>query len=334
MTHQETDMNEADNNSDKDVRRLLELVGPRSEPPAALRERVHAHVLQTWQDLPEHAPTERRPWAGYAIAASLVAALVGYFSFMQLTAPGNTHVAEVIHTTGAYTVRGSATGAKYIDAGSMVRTSGEGRLFVQMASGVTVRFDTETRATIHGQSEIWLFEGGLYIDADGADQQMRVVAGDVDITDIGTLFEVRLAEELVVAVREGRVEIAFDVNSAQAHASDGMGEVVTMRGLKEISREQVATTDLRWDWIHLSHPQYTPEGHTVFEFVRWAARESGRTLRFDTPLVEQQSRGSPLHGMAAAAPVDVDFVLETTNYRAVQGDPFELVIGFAPVRPD
>lgn len=327
-------MNEADDNSDKDVRKLLELAGPRSEPPAALRERVHAHVVQTWQDLPEHAPTERRPWAGYAIAASLLVALVGYFSFTLIEPPGMTHVAEVVHATGAYTVRGNAAGATYIDAGSMVRTSGEGRLFVRMGPETTVRFDTATRATIRDQSEIWLFEGGLYIDSDGDNSQMRIVAGDVDITDVGTLFEVRLDEQLVVAVREGSVNIMFDVDSIDAHASNGMGEVVTMRGLEEISRKQVATTDRRWDWIHLSHPQYVPEGHTVFEFVRWAARESGRTLRFETPLVEQQARGVPLHGKGKADPVNVDRVLETTSYRTVAGEPFELVIDFAADRLD
>ena len=327
-------MSEANNNSDKDVRKLLELAGPRAEPPAALRGRVHAHVLHAWQDLPEYKPAKHRPWAGYALAASILVAFVGYLFVTQPQPTGTTHVAEVIYATGAYTVRGSATGATFIDAGSMVRTSDEARLFVQMGPATTVRFDTATRATIHDQSEIWLHDGTLYIDADGSSLPMRIVTPDAVITDIGTLFEVRLDEQLVVAVREGSVIIGFDVNSTEVHAANGMGEVVTIRGLEEISREQVATTDQRWDWIHLSHPQYTPEGHTVFEFVRWAARESGRTLSFETPLVEQQSRGAPLYGTGKAGPVDVDLVLETTRYRTVPGDLFELVIDFAPDRPD
>ena len=50
------DRDEPMSEHDDDVRKLMELAGPRSEPPDAVRDRVHQAVLEAWEQAPIPVP--------------------------------------------------------------------------------------------------------------------------------------------------------------------------------------------------------------------------------------------------------------------------------------
>lgn len=59
-----------------------------------------------------------------------------------------------------------------------------------------------------------------------------------------------------------------------------------------------------WSWVEAIPAHYDIDGRTVSEFLAWAARETGRELRFDSPAVETESREVRLRGDYGALPAN------------------------------
>lgn len=77
---------------------------------------------------------------------------------------------------------------------------------------VTLAPQSQVR-TQYGETErrLVLSQGQIYVDvARESKRPFRVIAGDVDITALGTAFEVRKAKDVRVTVLEGKVSVASD----------------------------------------------------------------------------------------------------------------------------
>lgn len=325
--------------TDDDLQKLLRAAGPRSEPPTEVRERVRAATLDAWEALPEKRPQRPRTLP-FALAASVFAAFVLGFIYLKEPAPGISPVGEIVFASGAYSVRGGDELAPpQIAPGAMVGTSAEGHLFVALSDAISVRFDSSTRATLHDGAEIWLHQGRLYIDAnEGQAGSVRIITDDgATITDVGTIFEVEAhAETVTIVVREGAVDVAAGVNQASAEASAGKGEALAIVGLDIERRGTVATTAARWNWVEATRPPFDAAGRKVYDFLAWAARETGRELVFEGDAVEQQARLAPLVAKGANAqltlPFEAVFTDLTKHFRIVETDaPHVLKIGFNKV---
>ena len=312
---------------DGDIQRLLEFAGPRVQPPDDVAARVHAATMAAVDALPDRraGSHSRRNWA--VAATILLVAGVGYLlmPFASREAP----VAEILYATGGYTIRGSDSGSTLLQPGAIVQTSKGGRLFVGLGDSRTLRIDHGASLTVHSAAEIWLHSGRIYVDARGG-QSVRVVTPFASVTDLGTLFEVTVSgESLVIAIREGRVDVQLGDRQVRSEARDGLGEELVIDGLALSSRTAVPTVDERWQWTQQSRPLFGVAGRSVHQYLEWAARESGRALRYRSQLARQQSA---LRRLSGKGEVDADSgsvgrLLRTTSFAEFDSIPHELLVG-------
>lgn len=319
---------------EQDVARLLALAGTRPSPPPEVEARVRAATMTAFEALPR--PSARTPWSwtsrpglGWAFAASLlVAMVVGWLSIREEAVP---FAGEIVFATGGYTVRGSGEATSLLVPGSILRTSSEGRLLVDLGGRRNLRVDSGSSLTLRSDSEIWLHGGRIYVDAPGG-RGLTVVTPNASITDVGTQFEVVVkGERLDVATREGAVDVALGGQRLRSRASSGRGEALVIDGLTLLETVPVATTGERWQWTQVSRPLFSVAGRTVREYLEWASRESGRLLVFETQLSKQQAG---LRQLGGSGEVDADAetvarVLAATAFVLRPGPEHELVVGLS-----
>lgn len=132
-------------------------------------------------------------WAGMAIAASLVAVL----AIPQFLSP-----ASQVYETAA------------------------GSREIALQDGSTILLAPRSRITIEGraQDRMALSGGALFDIRHDPDRQLSITAGDLQISDIGTRFDVQAQDSLVrVAVVEGKVEVSSERLGAPVRLSAGNG---------------------------------------------------------------------------------------------------------------
>lgn len=314
--------------TEEDIRKLLNLAGPRLQPPAGVEARVRAATLAAVESLPaRNSETNSRwPALGLAVAATLMLGLmIGYLTSRPSSATG---AGIIVFATGAYTVRGSEADDEQLPAGAIVRTSAGARLLIDLGEGRMLRMDRNASLTLHDSSEIWLHHGRVYVDStEGV--PLTVVAPNASITDIGTQFEVTVDDELlIVATREGVLNVVLGSNTLLSKAEPGMGEALKIDGLELLFREEIPTSGERWAWTQLARPQFNARERSIRDYLNWAARENGKRLRFATPLAEQQAELRILH---ATGDIDADVgtmqrVLATSAFETRAGEDHEIIV--------
>ena len=149
-------------------------------------------------------------------------------------------------------------------------------------------------------------------------------------TDVGTQFEVRIAEgALRVRVREGRVKIDQGSRSMEAAA----GSEWTLHDGGRVSRRSVPAHGEAWrSYVEIA-PPFELEGSSLRAFLRWVARETGWRLAYADPAIELSAPGITLHGSLVGVPADQahDIVLETCGLSARLEDGI-LLIEHRPTR--
>ncbi len=313
-------MNELDDKQmDEDVRRLLELAGPRQEPPELLRARVHAASLQAWEELPE--PSRKARFVPIALAATVLVSMVAALLLMVGQDEAAVPVGRVVHVQGRVDVRGDGS-QEALAAGTLLTTQDGSSLAVTMGASTSLRLSASSSATIQGVDEVWLHQGRIYLDvADGVG--LRIVTPRGTVTDIGTQFEVALGgEKLEVAVREGGVQVEFDNGSVQARANEGWGELLRIDAAQQLHRQPLSATDARWQWVVPAGGSFT--GATVHDYLAWAARESGIELDYRRDIVRVRAQNSAFTapealprpaGLAALISDVTDFRAELDGHR-------------------
>jgi hypothetical protein len=71
-----------------------------------------------------------------------------------------------------------------------------------------------------------------------------------------------------------------------------------------------------WGWIEKTTPIWNTEGRSIFEFLSWVGRESGRSIRFDSARAEEIARSDSLigYGQVDLEPsVALRVVMQTTD---------------------
>ena len=282
--------------NDEDVRSLVGSVGPRDTPPAEVRERVRQAVHDAWDDL---APVRRGRAATtvFVLAACVVVAAVSAsLAWLPGSAVPAVGVGEVAYATGGHVVANSELAAPLLATGATVETPPEGRALVRLKDGALIRLDGGTRLTLHTALEVGLSHGRLFANSAGSSIGV-VTPGLVRVQSVGTQFEVGVEDErVVVAVREGRLEVRAGGRSIRSEAHGGVGEALVLEGGDVVSTERVSATGPRWDWIHASVPAFELNGATVFEFLAWATAETGFALDYATDQVARHAKAVRLHG--------------------------------------
>jgi ferric-dicitrate binding protein FerR (iron transport regulator) len=164
--------------------------------------------------------------------------------------------------------------------------------------------------------EVTVTSGRIYADSGASIDNERSITIHTDLgsaTDIGTQFAVvYLDGKMSIAVREGSVDVSDHRGTYTAQAGDRL----TLRPDSEVAFEKIPLSDPSWNWAVELAPAFDIENRPLMDFLKWAARETGKELVFESDRVRAAARITRLHGSVTGfSPSEaLDAVRPTTQF--------------------
>lgn len=295
------------------VEKLMNLAGPRAGISTVLEQRVHDNVRQVWRD-----STSKKSSLRWIVPAAMAATVL-------LVVAINSRAPEVIlQPLGqiAYVASGdNATNAGYlvgdsVFAGDFMETGTDYGLSVSLAGDISLRIAANTSVRFDQADEFTLIHGQMYADSGERiyrERQITIHTAAGSATDIGTQFAVAYdKQQFSVAVREGRVDVSGDGPSVTAMAGDRL----SIQPGNDIVVDQINPYDASWDWATSLAPRFDIEDRSLLDFLKWASRETGKTLEFSSDDVRMAAMRTELFGSVANfTPTEaIESVLATTQF--------------------
>lgn len=303
-----------DENHDPAVAALMNLAGPRAAIPDAIEKRVHAAVRQEWEGSTRRKSILRWIVPAALAATVLIAISVGMRSPVETPQPIGV-VASVSNEATA--VAQNLSVGSEVFAGQIVETADEFAVSVLLAGDVSLRLATDSSISFTAADEVTLHRGSVYADSGDRiyrDRHLTVRTRHGSATDIGTQFAVAIEnDQLEVAVREGRVDVSHEnlLHTAEA------GKRLTLKKGAAVVIEEVAPYDTYWSWAVSLAPEFQLQNRSVLDFLKWAARETGKSLAFSGDDVRMAAMRTEVFGsIDNLSPSEaLEAVLATTEFR-------------------
>lgn len=283
-----------DEKLERAIGKLLGHVRVREPVPEIVERRVRKQVEQAWQRTTVRR--RRRMFTAMAAGVALVALAIGLSQWLSTVAEPFAMVAQ---QSGELRINGELTGsvdAASIALGDELATGATGGVALALANGVSVRIDHDSKLLVTSARQLELLAGGVYLDSGDTsrpDTSMTVITKLGQATDVGTQFEVRLTDErLAVSVREGRV----DVTHAAVHATAVAGQILLLDDFGAVTHSAISPLAPAWGWAEALAPTFYIDGRSLFDFLTWAARETGRRLVFKDAGIERAAHRAVLSG--------------------------------------
>ena len=316
---------------DKSLENLLRLAGERPEIPLSVESRVYHRVQQEWQEntaspaedkvyAEVHKTWKRDAWRGRVLrwAAPFAVAASALLVVLMLTQPEP--VAPRVAATVASVISPGAVQEGYeagtsIHEGDLITTGSGGGISLLLARNASLRIDENTRIRIDSSDHFTLLNGRVYADTGQFVYNNGGLRVDTEygvVRDVGTQFAVSSdADSMDVAVREGRVELLRDADVQVAK----MGQRLRLAPGQGASITNLDTHDPYWDWIAELTPSFDLENKSLLDFLKWAARETGRELRFENDESRMFAMRTDVHGSVAGMTPDeaLGAILSTTT---------------------
>jgi len=327
-----TDSNKPDHTDDEQsLGNLLRLAGERPEIPLSIESRVYHRVQQEWQVSTKEPNAEKvyaevhKSWrrgagrdrmlrwlAPAGVAASAILAFVLMSQPEPVATPSMvaTVAGVIAPTTSTVTYREGAA----VYSGDLIETGPGGGLSLLLGRNATLRIDENTQVRIDENDRIALLSGQIYADTGEfiyRDDGLVIDTPFGVVRDIGTQFAITAKPgSLNVAVREGRVEVAHE---SSAHTAR-MGERLTLAQGRSASISELDTHDEYWNWIVDLTPAYDTTNKSLLDFLKWASRETGRELRFETDESRMLAMRTDVHGSVTGMTPEeaLEAILSTT----------------------
>ncbi|MEO8216943.1 MAG: FecR family protein [Acidobacteriota bacterium] len=301
------------------IERLLRRADPGPALPPGGEARIKAAVHPVWRQLVRRRIARRMTIVALAAAAILLLVLLPLASRTPPAPVLPVPVGRVEIVRGPVDDSFRQPG---LVAGVRLHTAPASRAALRMIQGTSLRLDSDTTIRLVSSRLVELERGAIYIDSNGAHSapmEVRTPMGNV--RDIGTRFEIRLDDHLLVRVREGNVHIATQAH--QFRLSAGQESTIAPDG----SLETVALAPDHASWTAAVAPPFSIEGRSVAALLNWCARESGLAVRYHDAVAERTAHTTLLHGAANDfQPLEaVETILPTAGLEAVPGRG-ELVI--------
>jgi len=300
---------DANMQTDDTVAKLMNLAGPRADIPADIEARVHDKVRQDWR-----SATNKRIALRWAVPATLAATVLIALAFnFRATEISLQPIGVVAHVVGD---PGIAMGDT-VYRGENLKTGAEHGLSITLNGDVSLRLASDTSVRFDHFNEITLLQGQVYADSGERiyrDRHITVQTAGGSVTDIGTQFSVSFdTDRLSIAVREGRVDVARDRSVITADA----GDKLTMQAGREAVFDQISAYDPAWNWASTLAPGFDITNRSLLDFLKWASRETGKTLKFSSDDVRMAAMGTELFGSILNFTPDeaLESVLSTTRFR-------------------
>jgi len=305
---------------DDTVARLMKLAGPRASIPAGVETRVHQRVEQEWlSSLPGNSS---RRWAvSLALAASIVLAVI--VTMRPTDAPSQT-----IGTIGRVVGGPAVTVGQAVHVGDTLQVDAGQGIGVTLPGVLSLRIDGNSSLRFDGPDEFTLLSGQVYADSGRQIYRRRNITIHTpfgSVKDIGTQFAVDVDDDdIVVSVREGRVDIATDQQSHTAIA----GEKISLKANEKVVVDQIPANDESWEWAEALAPGFDSNNRSLLDFLKWAARETGKELYFTSNEVRMAAMKAKLYGpVLDFTPQEAtEAVLSTTTF-VYQIDDHRITIG-------
>jgi hypothetical protein len=354
-------MNAASTNASDDrvVAELLRELGPRLTPPQEMIASVRATVMGEWQELTARRRRQRRLRMG-ALAAGVLMTVTVAMSGLRTTRGPAVPLATILRIEGALRIldghsEHTARTGEVLLTGQALVTDDDSTVALDMNGGLGVRIGTNSRLELTTPARITLEAGTLYVDSGhdaggpedvGSDpvepQSVEPAAGTASPTQlsslsvhtsagtvrhIGTRYQVRMLPQsrgMEVSIREGQVQI----ESGGTTSTGSAGERLAVPHRGHIVRSTLAPFDPSWQWASRAAPQFDIAGRALHEFLRWAARETGRKLEYATPAARTSADQLKLGGSISGLDPDTALkaVLLTTRLRCTNPTPDRLRI--------
>jgi FecR-like protein len=305
------------------VQRLLRVAAPGPDIPAGGEARIHAAVRPLWQK-----EVRKRSVRRVLVSATLAAAAAAVLFIIPVFMHSPERPAPPMPVARVELVRGPGDPTlqtRVLVAGMTVHTPASGRAALRLAQGSSLRMDSDTTIHLISSHVVELDHGAIYIDSGGpATQPTEVHTRFGVVRDIGTRFEVRADNRLMVRVREGSVHV--DAHSQQFLVKAGFQSQIESDGSEMLSS---AEPD-RNGWTSSVAPPIPIEGRSVAALLDWCSRESGLAVRYDDREAEHIALTTLLHGsMNDLQPLEAaETILPTAGLQASRKDG-ELVIRVA-----
>lgn len=320
---------------DETMARLLRMAGTRSPIPEDVEARVYARVQNEWRASSEQPDSARvyakvhrqwkkeqpRSWLRrmampVALAATMLVAIT---VVMQPSppVPANVHVGTVVRVVGDDGGDVLPAVGHTVIAGERLSTGPGQRMSLNLDNAASLRIDEQTILLVEAKDEFRLVQGRVYADTGDfmyRDRRLVITTSMGTVTDIGTQFAVALADDLIdVAVREGRVDVNRNTEQFVAVA----GERLQVHRRDGATVDLLSTHDAYWNWAAMVAPGFDIENKSLLDFLRWAARETGRELVFGSNELRMSAMRTDLHGSVSDFdPLEaVESVLLTTNFK-------------------
>ena len=329
----ESDKTETNAVDDESLASLMKLAGERAEIPLAVESRVYHRVQQEWKSASEEPSADtvyeevhktwrrdaRRGWIlRWLLPAGAAASTVLAVMLLSQPAPPAAEVAGTISrvlSTG--TLQSKYPEGSSIYAGEVVSTGpGEG-VSLLLARNESLRIGENTGIRVDAAGQFTLLGGRVYADTGQfiyRDGGLKIETGFGRVTDVGTQFSVTATDStLDVAVREGRV----NVQNASEQFAARMGERLTLVQGGSATITELDTHDDYWNWITGLTPAFDMTNKSLLDFLKWAARETGRELQFESDESRMFAMRTDVHGSVEGLTPDeaLEAILATTSVR-------------------
>ncbi len=321
-------------NDDNDsLARLLKLAGERAEIPSRVESRVYHQVQEEWQKATTEPDGEKvydkvhRTWRRDVTRVAIlrwmlplsVAAMAG-IAMIIISQPDPVPLkvaATVSRVVGSGQMSTTHPKGSTVYEDEIISTGPNEGLSLLLARSESLRIDENTRIRVDAADQFTLLSGRVYVDTGQfvyRDGGLRIDTRFGVITDVGTQFSVFASDQsLEVTVREGRVDVKNQADSYVAR----MGERLTLVPGKEVSVTNFETHDSYWDWVVDLAPTYDMNNKSLLDFLKWAARETGRELQFASNESRMFAMRTDVHGSIDGMTPDeaLAAILATTTVR-------------------
>ena len=316
---------------------LMKLAGERPEIPLSVESRVYHHVHQEWQGATVEPNADKvydkvqKSWrrntlrgallrwmvpAGVAATAAIAAIAMVIVS--QIEAPAPLRVAATVsRVVGAGPISADYIQGAPVHAGKVISTGPDEGLSLLLVRSESLRIDENTQIRVDAADRFTLLAGRIYADTGQFVYRNGGLKIDTEfglVTDVGTQFSVAATDQsLDVAVREGRVDVR---NQSDTYAAR-MGQRLTLVQGESASVTDLDTHDDYWDWVVDLTPTFDMTNKSLLDFLKWAARETGRELQFESNESRMFAMRTDVHGSAEGLTPEeaLEAVLATTTVR-------------------
>ena len=312
------------------VESLIRTAGRRAEPPEEAYRQVYAAASAAFR-----AKTTRRRERLWLLAAAAAAVLVLAVALMLQWTPPSAQRQELARVQRVIGGAEQATGDVWqplgelrtpLMAGMQLRTLADGRAALALSGGESLRLAADTEVMLDAPRRLYVQRGTIYVDSGArpAASRLEIVTPAGTARDLGTQFELQVAgAALRLRVREGIVAIDRGGQSLTGNA----GEQLLIDDLGSVAREPIAPDSPAWQWAESIAPTPDMDGKPAAMLISWVARETGRRLHYESPIVEQRAAAVILHGnIRHLAPLAaLEAMLATTDLEYVlEGDTMEI----------